>query len=397
MEVQLLSDRFSRAVAGRSVMPLSEKQQQFLTQLVAALTRRDLTLIPDRCPCQPRQSRDVAISETDRYGLELTSVLCRACGTVRIDPYFDEQSLNRFYRDFYQDMYGRSRDLAHLFDYQCLHYGERIAALYASGLDADSNVLEVGCGTGGATRAFRDRGCFVAGCDLSQPLIEYGTSRGLSNLWNGTIETAPSSVAHKKYDLIYLFHVLEHVAEPVQTLRDLAAWLKPDGRILAVVPNLAGIDAHRNPAGNALIFLHVAHKYNYTAAGLATVAAQAGCGARRIAVPRHDQPVQDARDLAELWMEFSPGEHQRPEALPDDSGDRMLRYLLDTEQAFLAGKCSAQLEIAGRRALEGAASKLPIHRQAKKVAWIDKVPLLGMARKVFGFHRTKGRPKAGQW
>jgi 2-polyprenyl-3-methyl-5-hydroxy-6-metoxy-1,4-benzoquinol methylase len=50
----------------------------------------------------------------------------------------------------------------------------------------------------------------------------------------------------QRYDNIVLGHVLEHVADPIEILRLAKSWLKPEGRILAAVPNARSI--HRQAA-----------------------------------------------------------------------------------------------------------------------------------------------------
>jgi 2-polyprenyl-3-methyl-5-hydroxy-6-metoxy-1,4-benzoquinol methylase len=50
----------------------------------------------------------------------------------------------------------------------------------------------------------------------------------------------------RQFDNIVLGHVLEHVEDPVGILRRAKSWLKPDGRILAAVPNARSL--HRQAA-----------------------------------------------------------------------------------------------------------------------------------------------------
>jgi len=40
-----------------------------------------------------------------------------------------------------------------------------------------------------------------------------------------------------KYDYIFMSHVLEHLAEPIETLQKAKTWLKPGGMIFIIVPN----------------------------------------------------------------------------------------------------------------------------------------------------------------
>jgi SAM-dependent methyltransferase len=377
---KLLSPRFARTSDVSSAMPLSPKQRQYLDQVHRKLESGEFKRSKVECPCQTVSSdNDVCIAQIDRYGLALDSVLCCSCGTVRIDPYLDEASLSDFYSNYYQDLYARNKNLPHLFQYQRIHYGQRIAECFQNQLTSDSAVLEIGCGTGSALMTFADRGCFVAGCDFSGELVNYGISQGVKNVWTGTFDNAPP-VAKRQYDLIYLFHVLEHVAQPALLLSQLQSTLTPNGRILAVVPDLYGIHCHRNPAGDALIFLHIAHKFNYSEDGLACVAQQSQLSARRILPPPREYAAhEDARDLSEMWVEFTPGTaaDYRPITRV---GEKRLRQLLATEQMFLAGQCPAQKVIAVRTKKSPGGSHPPIRAaENQRPRWYDRVPLVRTA------------------
>jgi hypothetical protein len=58
---------------------------------------------PLTCLCG--KHNDILIALTDRYGIEVTTVLCQNCGLLRIDPYYDDISLANFYRDDYRAIY----------------------------------------------------------------------------------------------------------------------------------------------------------------------------------------------------------------------------------------------------------------------------------------------------
>ena len=51
---------------------------------------------------------------------------------------------------------------------------------------------------------------------------------------------------NERYDTIIMGHVLEHVQDPVQVLKNASFWLKPNGRIFAAVPNSNSL--HRQAA-----------------------------------------------------------------------------------------------------------------------------------------------------
>jgi SAM-dependent methyltransferase len=369
-------------------MPLSPKQQQLVADVKRKLETGEFRLINQQCPCLAGDADDdVCIAEIDRYGLPINSILCLACGQARADPYLNEESLGDFYAHYYQDLYARNVNLPHLFSYQRMHYGERIAACYDSLLNKDSSVLEIGCGTGSSLLAFSKRECFTAGCDFSGELVRYGTKQGIQNLWTGTIEDAPVFAA-REYDLIYLFHVLEHVSQPVELLAQLRSKLTEGGRILAVVPDLSRIDVHRNPAGDALKFLHIAHKFKFSVIGLGYVAQQAGVSATRVTPPAREYgPTENARDLSEMWIEFRPDARHCEHTAR--AGEEVLRYLLATEQRFLAGECPAQLAIANGRAIATTSARRALGKRSERVRWYDKWPVIRTARRWLGRTRKK--------
>lgn len=161
MKRQLLSHRFARASAPAIQARLVESQRARVAEFERSLAESKLTSAHQPCPCGA--SDDVLVSEVDRYGLPLTNVLCMKCGTIRIDPYLDAESLDKFYREMYLAIYGWAPVLADYFARQA-SYGECVLALFERELPMPANVLEIGCGAGGALSVFQDRGHRVAGC-----------------------------------------------------------------------------------------------------------------------------------------------------------------------------------------------------------------------------------------
>jgi SAM-dependent methyltransferase len=68
----------------------------------------------------------------------------------------------------------------------------------------------------------------------------------------------PEQLPRAHFDLIVLWHTLEHVAEPANMLRTFHQWLKPEGHVLIQVP-----DVERNPYDLGVVD-HVSHFTNGT-------------------------------------------------------------------------------------------------------------------------------------
>jgi SAM-dependent methyltransferase len=99
------------------------------------------------------------------------------------------------------------------------------------GLPTGARVLEVGAGDGAFVAALRRRGVAAEGVDpYGGPA---GTRARLEDL------ELPSG----ELDAIVLWHVLEHLDEPEAALAQLVPALRPGGRLLVAVPDLASLQA----------------------------------------------------------------------------------------------------------------------------------------------------------
>jgi 2-polyprenyl-3-methyl-5-hydroxy-6-metoxy-1,4-benzoquinol methylase len=97
-------------------------------------------------------------------------------------------------------------------------------------------VLEVGSNYGAFTERilekFSDLTCVEVSTEAFKQLQEKIGSRAI--LHNDAIENIRSL---EKYDIIVATHVLEHVDNPIQVLKDLSSHLTVDGIIYVVVPS----------------------------------------------------------------------------------------------------------------------------------------------------------------
>ncbi len=329
--VHLLSTRLA-AHSDWPVKASTEAQAGYFRILASAVESGKLRLESQSCPCG-KTSHDTVIANRDRYGLILDSVICDACGTVRLDPYFEEKSLAKFYSEIYQGLYGRATEPSEYFDRQ-VPYGTKIKeTLFGNEAGNGRKVLEVGCGAGGALSAFETAGFEIHGCDYSAELIKYGKHRGVRGLVVGPV----GSIAAKrqKFDLVYLHHVFEHVGKPLPTLRSIQRLLKPDGMLLIIVPDISLVQQYHRGKGDPLKFIHVAHKYNYTLNCFEQMARKTRFEAMQF--KPSDAPTA-WNDAPELWIEMRKvkGFGQQPVPHYQRRGQDMLTALIKAERAYLA-------------------------------------------------------------
>jgi len=69
------------------------------------------------------------LSQKDRYGLPVTTVICKTCGLLITNPIMTQDSLNKFYAEDYRELYVGSKSATiSFFDEQCSH-GKKIIEL----------------------------------------------------------------------------------------------------------------------------------------------------------------------------------------------------------------------------------------------------------------------------
>lgn len=152
-------------------------------------------------------------------------VRCRDCGMVYVNPRPDEEAIKQYYTNEFYDAERAPEDAL-------VSIKPRLDGMYGHVRDLPpGTLLDVGCFKGEFLETMRRHGWEVHGVELhARP----------PNLFNldihyGPIELAPFASA--SFDLITIWAVLEHVLDPRGILTACRRLLKPDGRLIVLVPN----------------------------------------------------------------------------------------------------------------------------------------------------------------
>ena len=95
-------------------------------------------------------------------------------------------------------------------------------------------LLDVGCGSGDWLVSMRELGWEVTGVDFDENAARVGRQKGLT-VNCGALEQ--QKFASDSFDAVTLNHVIEHVPDPVGTLRECIRILKPGGQLVVFTPN----------------------------------------------------------------------------------------------------------------------------------------------------------------
>ena len=102
-------------------------------------------------------------------------------------------------------------------------------------------ILDIGCGSGTLGNLLKsDTDISVFGVDISSRAVEAAQSV-LDGAWVVDIESPgpwPREIGDRRYDLVLLSEVLEHLFSPEHLLRTARRFLKDEGTIIITVPNI---------------------------------------------------------------------------------------------------------------------------------------------------------------
>lgn len=102
------------------------------------------------------------------------------------------------------------------------------------------SLLDIGAGTGFFLRAAKKRGWSVMGIEPNLSARTLANSKIPNTVFDAdTLQTLPE----KSFDVITLWHVLEHLPNLEEDVKTIHKLLKPNGRIVVAVPNFKSFDA----------------------------------------------------------------------------------------------------------------------------------------------------------
>ena len=168
-------------------------------------------------------------------------VQCESCGFKFTNPRPEESRLGEYYKSdeyishsntnkgFINSAYQNVRK------YTLLKKLQIISKFYKTG-----NLLDIGCGTGEFLKTFKDAKWNTLGIEPS----DFARKMAVENYGLDVREEAAiKELSVGSFDVITMWHVLEHVPHLNERIEDLKRLLKPGGMIVVAVPNCSSLDA----------------------------------------------------------------------------------------------------------------------------------------------------------
>ena len=170
-----------------------------------------------------------------------TLVSCDSCSFVFTNPRPESKTLGRYYLS--ESYISHTNKKTGLFNviYQKVRKLSIVSKInLIKNYVRNGSILDLGCGTGEFLFKCKEIGWETTGIEPS----EIARNQAITNLdLNVKKETELTRFKNNSFDIITLWHVLEHVEDLNDIIKNLYRILKPNGVIFIAVPNLNSYDA----------------------------------------------------------------------------------------------------------------------------------------------------------
>ena len=156
-------------------------------------------------------------------------VKCKLCGLVYVNPQPDKEELiNSYSKEYYSEWISLQRKS------RLRLWRRRLKGLEK--YKKRGKILDVGCGVGTFLDIAKKNGWEVYGTEISECGCRYAQENFNLDAFHGELKEA--NFSDNLFDVVTLWHVIEHLTNPLKTLREVRRILKKDGLLVVATPNI---------------------------------------------------------------------------------------------------------------------------------------------------------------
>lgn len=173
---------------------------------------------------------------------EFNICVCRKCGFHFTNPRPTATALGPYYKsDHYFSHSHTNQGILGVLYQQIRKHTLRKKYELVSGIKDGESILDIGCATGQLLNEFKKRGWHTMGIEPDEKAREYAhQTYDLKVFDEGKLDTLEA----QSFDVISMWHVLEHVSDLRKRMEDLRRLIKDNGSLFIALPNLDSWDAH---------------------------------------------------------------------------------------------------------------------------------------------------------
>lgn len=196
----------------------------------------------------------------------LTILECESCGLVTL-------SETNMPKGFYEESGMHGDELVQPMEWlRILERDDKRRIAYLKDAINNKRVLDFGCGPGGFMLKAKSVTKTIIGIELETRLQKHYVDNHLE-----VVQNMEAISAEQKFDLITAFHVVEHLEQPAEMLRQLSFLLAPGGKIIIEIPsaNDALLTLYKSKPFSEFTYWSC-HLFLFNAANLKLLAKKAG-------------------------------------------------------------------------------------------------------------------------
>jgi predicted SAM-dependent methyltransferase/polysaccharide pyruvyl transferase WcaK-like protein len=209
---------------------------------------------------------------TNRYEIYRDVVICKTCELIYLSPLVRDSEHDSLYNETYWRLY-ESPSVPD----EAYHQHRAVTSLYRIDfieksciLTKDSAFLDIGCGGGTFLMHLKNKGySHLSGVEIDPNYSHYVETEIGATVLRQNIECVKSD---RQYDIITMWHVLEHMSDLDKGLAAVKKLIKNDGKLFIEVPMIFDV---AKPPQNKVSF-QIAHNYYFTRKSLDLVLRRAG-------------------------------------------------------------------------------------------------------------------------
>ena len=182
--------------------------------------------MPEYINCELCGANDYLILQTIKDAIKL--VKCKSCDLIYVNPRPVCDQRNLYNQDYFKEWAFSGierRDRA---------YKKRLKIIEK--YKNPGRILDVGCGLGNFLPIARKRGWEVYGIEISSWAAQFIKEKLGFEVFNGQLYEA--DFPSRFFDVVVMWHSLEHISEPAKVLQEARRILKDEGLLVIAVPNV---------------------------------------------------------------------------------------------------------------------------------------------------------------
>ena len=104
----------------------------------------------------------------------------------------------------------------------------------------DNSILDIGCGVGDFLNYAKEKGCDITGIEPSEDARKIAEEKLSTKIFS---PEELQNLPNESFDIVTMWHVLEHVADLKTEIHHLERIVKKNGRLVLALPNYKSFDA----------------------------------------------------------------------------------------------------------------------------------------------------------